>query len=609
MEEAAYISEADRFASLLARRAFYMPLPETQRPPHSADGIHRVPFKVLLALNFPITNWTVSEATFGAAKPGEFARDNVSLFLLVVQWALTSKINVYIETLYDQVLADAGILQEQGKRLFLPVPETKYAEFAMVVMNALHPPEEGAGRKRKRAKTTTTKPERDQEVFDTYVSHKLINSEAKFLEVVNRMWMCQTSEQANVINFDMLGAGDASADVGFGNDGEDDIADEKEVFWMLDFARIFESDQSMSWYEEARVPSWQRDANFYTDKETNTFLVQPGIYDQFDCTMRVIRPTDGFLQGDADRLREFMQQTILPPMSLIRDKLCELSKAAGFRKRDEYSRLTDAATRGLFKRGVGGNSKPFMNDFSHCARIQAPDPFAEAEGLSFNERAKLKLTPICAKMQADFKRRRKQIRKRIESGILDTDELDRINDDIAESVYDILDNECSGVPTMYNKVWDERKTLRRKMFPANDEDDTDVGRMARDMFFFDNVANDDEVLSTMAFEDRLYCSYADTMSTHLNATPFQARIILKCKTYCAVLLRNFFGPQNGVCMQGTCDVGKSHCAQTLTTMYVIDLARRDPCVAFRRNTAMQRRCSSRGVVQFIDQVSCVPDSE
>lgn len=136
------ISEDDRFASMRNREVFYMPIPETQHPPAtqgdgSGGGVHVVKCKGLLALNFMASNWTGSDVSFGAAQPTEFARDNVSLLLKVVQWAIQARLAIYIETLYDEVLAKAtGKIKERGKRLFLPVPETRFV--LLVCAAALH---------------------------------------------------------------------------------------------------------------------------------------------------------------------------------------------------------------------------------------------------------------------------------------------------------------------------------------------------------------------------------------------------------------------------------------------------------------------------------------
>jgi len=126
------VSEDDRFESMRNREVYYMPISQTQRPPvtegdGNGGGVHVVKCKSLIALNFPSANWTASDVSFGAAQPTTFARDNVSLLLKVVQWAIQARLNCYIETLYDGVLAAAtGKLKERGKRIFLPIPETRF---------------------------------------------------------------------------------------------------------------------------------------------------------------------------------------------------------------------------------------------------------------------------------------------------------------------------------------------------------------------------------------------------------------------------------------------------------------------------------------------------
>jgi len=186
------VSPDDLFASMRNREVYYMPIAQTQHPPAtegdgSGGSVHVIKCKYLLAMNFSSTNWTGSDVSFGAAQPTQFARDNVSLMLKMMQWAILARLNFYVETLYDGVLADAtGRVKERGKRVWLPVPETRYHEFAAVVMASLQPEdEEPKGRKRKRSKgavKASGKYGEDAAMFASYVSHGRISSDKKLLE-------------------------------------------------------------------------------------------------------------------------------------------------------------------------------------------------------------------------------------------------------------------------------------------------------------------------------------------------------------------------------------------------------------------------------------------
>jgi hypothetical protein len=563
------ISAKDRFLSMQNQKSYYMAIPQTQQPEANSgdgegNGVHCVKCKRLLALNVPISNWTTNEATFGAAKPSEYARDNVSLFLKVIQWAVTARINFYIETLYDDVLAKVGILSEVGKRLFVPVSEHKEHELAAVMMSSLAPEEAAPPtKKRKTSKPAQPAQTEDEIVFDSYVSHKRISSEARLLDVLNRMWMCSVEAEVNEINFEMIGT-----DIGGADDAGDDAldADRNSIFWLFDYKRVFESEQSKEWMTECRIPDWQQSPDFYYDTNENLFTLHlANVFESFETTMRIIKSSSGFLNGNADALRNYCQQTVTVPMECVRTKLCELSQVNGFHRRDKYTRMTDEETLKLFV-SVDGQP-PILRDFSHRARIEAPDPFAPSQGMTFSKEHEYLVTPIVAKYADVLAARRNEIIDCINAGDLDISELDRVNGDLAETVTSILETSTPGVPTMYGKVYAERQTLIQKMSVSKGKHTTNVARMARKIFFFKTSALQNETIKHMEFEDMLYCSYADILASHLNATPFQARTILKCKTYCAVLMRNYFGPQNGVCMQGTCDVGKSHAAKTLTQIF------------------------------------------
>ena len=573
-----FITDEDLYKAVREKQkhAVYLPIPQTQRPPANegdgnGNGVHVLKCARLLVLTIASSNWVVETAMFGAAKPTEFARDNVSLFLKVVQWAILAKLNIYLETLYDDVLAQTGMLQECGKRLFLPVPESKLNEFSAIIMTSLIPeepiPVASASRKKSKkssaaSQSATSEMTPDDIVFNTFVSHKRIDSDTKFIDVINRMWMCSAEKEVNCLNFDMIDSA-AGAEV-LGDQGVSSD-DRNSVFHMLDWRRAFESDQSKEWYDECRLPAWQRDPAHYFDPDAGMFIIHDLCFESFPFTVRMFCHNDGFLRGDADTLRLFLQQTVEVPMADVRTKLCELSQACGFRRRDQYMRMSDEETLRMFCTADG--SLPQLRDFAHRARIIAPDPFAPTQGLTFSQQHEYLITPIAAKHKEVFTHRRKLLTERIADGRLDASELERVNDDVAEVISGALEAQSPGIPRMYAKVTEERKTLKHKLFPEYEEDDTPVAKMARKMFFFDSACVEGPALAGMDMVDRQYASYADILSTHLNTTPFQARVVLMCKTYATTLMKNTFGPQNGVCMQGTCDVGKSHCAKTLVTLF------------------------------------------
>lgn len=580
------LTPEDLFAST-QKAAYYMPRAETQQPPRAeGGGVHVAKCGKLLAFNISISNWITNTGTFGAVRPNDFCRDNVSMFLKFIQWAMQAKINVYIETLYDDTLAQTTppLLEEVGKRLWAPIPEHKVHEYAAAVMASLLPEEEQQPQPRAK-KRRVSKPAaagrvdsggmaHDPDVvFDEFVSQKRINSERKLADTLHRALLCSAESEVRELNYDMLGdaaasAGDAGDDAGAADEplAEDDP---NSVFYLLDHRRLFEHKTHLLWYEESRVPEFQRIAGTYYDEGEKTFTVYDDeAYERFPFGMQIIRPGDGFLAGNADNLRTFLQQSVQCPWSEYRKMHARLAANAGLRRRDLVTAQTDAETAAMFVPKDG--RRPLFRDFAHSAKIQAPDPFSASQGMTYSKQYEYLKTPIAAKMMDDFRRRRNQLHARIEAGQLDARELARVDDDMAEAVYSVLETKDSpGVPKMWSKVWEERKALRAKMFPEHAEDDTPVAAMARKMHDFEGALQDTPEVRGMAFEDKLFCSYCDVLANDLVCTPFQIMVIMKCKTYCQPLLRNTFGDQSGVCMQGTCDVGKSYTAERFTCMFPI----------------------------------------
>lgn len=535
---------------------FYLPLPETQHPPVGPDGVHVRPYKKLVMVVFPTTNWTMPTATFGAAHSSEYARDNVSLFLYLIERAHKVRLPVYLETLYDDVLAATGIFEEKAKRLWIPVPADRYEEFAAGVAASLDTAEEPKPKRQKKK----TRPPPQAEAFNQYVSHKRINSEKKLVDVIMRKWICQKEYEVPKLNFDMLDRTDND----FG--GDDDVAvDDGDTFYdsLFSAEKSMADDQSQEFLKEIRATEYQRNINNYVKVHgnTHTFVVDPEkLYADFPFTMRMISPQDGFIRGDADLLRNFLQQSMEPPMAKVRDKLCELAKIAGFtNNRRKYNRLSDDATRQLFIGTDGTN--PTLSDFAHTAAINALSPFSKAQGYTFTERAEVQLYPLAFAEKKRYSERRARIVDRVLAGQLGPEEVVRMNQEFCETVIEHLDEDCPGVPSMYHRLWKESTDINDTLFNGTSK----VAAMARKMHYFESSSHTTDM--TIPFVDRMLCSIVDIVVTHQNATPQQLRIIMKCMFYMFSLLRNHFGPQMGLCLQGTSDVGKSECVKIAMAMF------------------------------------------
>jgi len=360
--------------------------------------------------------------------------------------------------------------------------------------------------------------------------------------------MCSLEAESRELNFDMLeghAGGVSGSDGGNAEDaGDTEVVDRNSIFYLLDYRRVFDDEQSQDFYEESRLPDWQRSKSFYYDDEAGMFIIGSAeVYEHSPVIMRMIRPDDGFLAGDADNLRNYLQQTVEVPLEAVRLKICELSEVNGFHRREKYEGLSDKETMALFIDTP--HTKAVLRDFAHCAKITAPDPFAPSQAHTFSRQYEYLITPIAAKLYDYFIAERAHALEWIGKGKLDVSELDRVDSELAEAVFRILETKnAPGVPAMYAKINAERGVLKAKM-----TSNSVVARMARGMYMFDNVAKNDPRIQKMALEDRLFCSYADLFSQQLLATPFQSMVILKGKMYCAVLLRNYFGPQSGICMQ------------------------------------------------------------
>ena len=71
----------------------------------------------------------------------------------------------------------------------------------------------------------------------------------------------------------------------------------------------------------------------------------------------------------------------------------------------------------------------------------------------------------------------------------------------------------AGVPVMWHKIYKERSSARRKMFPENEIDDTPASKMAQAMLYFDENADPEADNSDMAFDDRNVCSEVEILAT------------------------------------------------------------------------------------------------
>ena len=163
---------------------------------------------------------------------------------------------------------------------------------------------------------------------------------------------------------------------------------------------------------------------------------------------------------------------------------------------------------------------------------------------------------------------------KIKLGELNREELTRVDAQIQESVVTMLNTKCAGVPQMYEKLWSERKNAKRKLMAVRQHHD--LFKAALGMYYFDETRLQGS--EEMLFDDRYLCAEADIIATAMNATPFQCSVIMTMKKYVATLLENVFGPQAGVCMQGTCDAGKSAAAKLYTYVFCMSGENTERCI-------------------------------
>ena len=548
---------------MIRQECKYMPLAATQHP-HFVDGVYKTPFKAMIMVHFPSSLFAMHDASFAAANSSEYCRDTVSFMLFLIHCAHQANVRVFIETLYDSVMCEAGIFECKGYRLHIPVPVGAYEEFAAVIATELESEtEEDKKPKRKRRKVETNEAPRDY-----YVNRKRISSAGKFLDIVNRMFICHTGCTPSRLNLVL-------ADTDAADGAEHFDLEDNTVYSVLDYKKHMCGQQALTWYSAMRLPEFQRNVDNYIDMDTDFagghFIIDKDLHcNDYEFAIRMLGPTDGFLRGDANNLRNFMQPSVEPTMTEVRKQLCVLAKNAGFKNRRQYSKLSDADTKAMFV-SENPDEPPMLKDFAHSAPIVAQGPFSDAKGDTFSQKLEAQMYPLSYAQKVAYIQRRTDVIRLVKGGVLHTDEITRVQEEFVETVMEHLDTKCAGVPASYHNLWQERQEMLARMATT----DTSVTRMARKMQFFASGHGE------FKFIDEVYASFADTIVTHQNATPQQLRIILSITFFMFGVQKNEFCPQIGVCLQGSSDVGKSVCVK-------IALAAQAKCLQESENDASDK---------------------
>jgi hypothetical protein len=538
-------TDHDAFMDMVVQPCKYMPIAATQHPPF-ADGVFKTPFRSLIACHFPSTLFTMHDASFAAANSSEYCRDTVSLLLLLVHCAHRANVRVFLETLYDSELCAAGIFDCRGYRLLIPVHAQAYDEFAAIIASELEEqeqPETSSKRKPKRRRTE----ESVVMPHDTYVNRKRIKSPMHFLDVISRMFVCHAGSTPARIN--LVLADDSSA-------GGEDVSAEHEdntVYSVLDYRKHMGGEQAEAWYTAMRLPMWQRNIDNYVEERTDLsgglFTLRHDMhYADYEFAVRMLSPTDGFLRGDGNKLRWFMQPSVEPRMSEVRQQLLRLCKNAGFKDRRRYTCMSDSAIKCLFVSGEDG-VLPTITDFAHSAPIVARGPFSDLNGDTSSQILEARLYPLSFAQRKQYIDRRSSVIRLVKEGLLPQAEVNRVEDDFVDMIMEHMDTKTAGVPTMYTDLYTERLDMLDRI----NGEPTTVTRLAKKMLYFAKG----EGVSDLLFWDEVLCSFADTIVTHQNATPQQLGIVLQITFFVFAMLRHVFGPQMGVCLQGSSDVGKT----------------------------------------------------
>ena len=292
------LTEEDQLRAFLGESSYYLPIAETQHPPPDFDDdcMHTVAYKSMVVCTFAADNWIANCATFGAAMSTNMRRKNVSFFLKLIQWAFEAEINVYLENLYDEVLANVGVYEERAKRLWIPIPEDRCEAFVGVV-NASLKPEGPPAKKRARKEKVSASEVEEFTGYDTYVSHKKIKTESDVLDVVSRLMMCQTEYEVSQLDFTMLESlNPAGSEETMGDDA---LVQEASVMNILSIDKFFRSELCKEQYEDWRIPDWQRDPLSYMDDEFRHFVLDLNvIYQHHRDTIRMLKPSEGFFKRE-----------------------------------------------------------------------------------------------------------------------------------------------------------------------------------------------------------------------------------------------------------------------------------------------------------------------
>lgn len=585
----AVLADAAAKAMYTARHKTYLPISRTMHPARTTFPCHRA-----MVRRFPANLWAMSDTTFGAAASSKAARMQVSFFHQMIQWGIESDCTTLLFSMFDEVLADAGVFRLKGYMVLVIAQTERQAEKCVAAQLAsVSGPEqvaEESGSKRKKAQPKT-KSEDDIPLWDRHVSRRLISDERTILNVQSQSNMCVTDGDMDTLEYGVLNAeGD-----GQGGDGTAHVdEDASDIFFLLHPSKL-SSDKEVEWAARARLPQYMADISDWHNNGEVTLPQEVNSKYDFECIS--LSRKDGFFYGledrrtvspDADHLRFIMQPCNQVPMRLVKKKMAELGRIAGIANYGSIMRLSDQEACKMFV-AAPGNENPLLRDFAQKgAPIEAKDAFTSTLTLVDSEKVEVQLTPIALAHKRNNKKLRRQIAALVMEGKLEEEELDRINDELAETIRDYLEFPSTGVPKQYHRLWMKRRDLFESMQYGEDP----VEQFARKMYWFDTSVEETDRTQSMEFDSKMFCSLVDIVSSQFNATPQQTRIILKCYMYCATLLWNYFGPQNGVCMQGECDVGKTVCAMFLTMMFA-------PCMVQQENDASAKSYLARDIAMTI----------